>query len=167
MSGIVINNLIHEKWEMWRNSVTKTMFPGIFQDMAHTEINNNVQFTVTLATWATSLVDLKLAVPSQAYRSPHRYPAASGTAWVRTVTKLLPIYSMIVKALSDLGISWKLERTKRRVRGIGMQKSQETADTLTLVVISHLYAAAESIIPYLKPLVQDVFWKTILPILKR
>ena len=40
------------------------MFPGIFQDMAHTEINNNIQLTVTLATWATSLVDLKLAVPS-------------------------------------------------------------------------------------------------------
>ena len=50
---------------------------------------------------------------------------------------------------------------------MGTQKAQETTDTSTLVVISHLDAAAESIIPYLKPLVQDVFWKTILPILKR
>lgn len=130
--------------------------------MAHTEINNNVQFTETLTTWPTGCVDLKLVVPSQGNRSPHPYPAASGAEWIRTMAKLLPIYSMIVKALSDLG---KLKARMYQKKGTGHRDAEARRRlTVLTVVISPLYAAAEPIIPCLKPSVQDVFWKTVLPI---
>ena len=105
---------------------------------------------------------MKLVVPSQGNRSPHPYPAASGAEWIRTMAKLLPIYSMIVKALSDLG---KLKARMYQKKGTGHRDAEARRRlTVLTVVISPHYAAAEPISPCLKPSVQDVFWKTVLPI---
>ena len=100
--------------------------------MAHTEINNNVQFTETLTTWPTGCVDLKLVVPSQGNRSPHPYPAASGAEWIRTMAKLLPIYSMIVKALSDLG---KLKARMYQKKGTGHRDAEARRRLTVLTVV--------------------------------
>lgn len=93
--------------------------------MAHTEIDNNAQFTETLATWPTGCVDLKLVVPRQGYGSPHPYPSPSEAECIRTRAKLLPIYSMIVKALSDLG---KPKARMYEKKGTGHRDTKGTGD---------------------------------------
>ena len=73
----------------------------------------------------TGCVDLKLVVPCQGYRSPHPYPSPSGAEWIRTMAKLLPIYSMIVKALSDLG---KLKARMYERKGTRHRDAKGTGD---------------------------------------
>lgn len=115
ISGIVINILVREKWEVWRNWIAKTMLPNIFQDVAHMEINNICAAYCNTGYLSNWMCRFEAGGPQPGLQVP-----ISPSGWMDQNHGKAWWWKALTQG------SWKQKCTKRRVLGTEKQKAQET-----------------------------------------